>query len=48
MITLIFLLALSITAFAVEWEDWEIVDNISGDLSQVAMDVRLGKVILDY
>ena len=32
----------------VGWEDWEVVDNISGDLSQVAMDVRQGMVAISY
>ena len=38
----------SATASAFTWGTWEVVDTVSGDLDQVAMAVRQGKVALVY
>ena len=47
-IVLVLLSILSVSAFAVEWQEWEVVDNTSGNLDQAAMDVRQGMVAMTY
>ena len=45
---LVLLFACSTAVHGVEWENWEVVDDVSGNLSQAAMDVRQGLVAITY